>query len=137
MTPLITEEQRALLLANGATFDTGEDYDPFPVVKLFTPDAGAVWLLTHIEADCTDIAFGLCRAQHKPNYDERIVMCERSIRSPISAPRGRITPHNYDVRAVASIASRRSDTPVNVPFLICGGPPASRISSFSAGSTRR
>ena len=60
MTPLITEEQRALLLANGATFHTDEDYDPFPVVKLFTSDAGAVWLLTHIEPDCTDIAFGPC-----------------------------------------------------------------------------
>lgn len=28
MTPLITEEQRAQLLANGATYDTDANYDP-------------------------------------------------------------------------------------------------------------
>ena len=60
MARLITGAQRAQLLANGATFDTDEAYDPFPVVKLFTPDAGATWLLTHIEPDFSDIAFGLC-----------------------------------------------------------------------------
>jgi len=27
------------------------DFDPTPVVKLFTPDAGATWLLTEIEPD--------------------------------------------------------------------------------------
>ena len=58
--PLITEEQRATLLANGARCDTDEHYDPEPVVRLFTPDARAVWLLTHLEPDCPDIAFGLC-----------------------------------------------------------------------------
>ena len=60
MARLITGAQRAQLLANGATFDTDEAYDPFPVVKLFTPDAGATWLLTHIEPDSPDIAVGLC-----------------------------------------------------------------------------
>ncbi len=60
MTVLITQEQRAQLLANGTTFDTDENYDPHPVVKLFTPDAGCTWLLTHIEPDCPDVAFGLC-----------------------------------------------------------------------------
>lgn len=58
--PLITVTQRQQLLANGATFDTDEGYDPYPVVKLFTPDGRATWLLTHIEPECPDIAFGLC-----------------------------------------------------------------------------
>lgn len=31
-----------------------------PVVKLFTPDAGATWLLIDIDPDDPDIAFGLC-----------------------------------------------------------------------------
>ncbi len=31
-----------------------------PVVKLFTPDAGATWLLIEIDPDDPDIAFGLC-----------------------------------------------------------------------------
>ncbi|MDA8250381.1 MAG: DUF2958 domain-containing protein [Rhodospirillales bacterium] len=60
MARLITDAQRAQLLANGATFNTDEAYDPFPVVKLFMPDAAATWLLTHIEPESPDIAVGLC-----------------------------------------------------------------------------
>jgi hypothetical protein len=30
------------------------------VVKLFTPDVGAIWLLTEIDPDDHDHAFGLC-----------------------------------------------------------------------------
>ena len=60
MTVLITQEQRKKLLANGATFDTDENYDSYPVVKLFTPGASSSWLLVHIEPDHLDIAFGLC-----------------------------------------------------------------------------
>ena len=60
MIPLITNEQRAQLLANGAEFDRNPAFDPFPVVKLFTPDAGATWLLAAIEPGSSDIAYGLC-----------------------------------------------------------------------------
>ena len=31
-----------------------------PVVKLFTPDAGCTWLLSEIDPEDSDIAFGLC-----------------------------------------------------------------------------
>lgn len=59
----ITDEQFDLLLANGrlgrARQEKGEDFDPLPVVKLFTPDAGATWLLTEIDPDAPEIAFGL------------------------------------------------------------------------------
>jgi hypothetical protein len=34
--------------------------DFLPVVKLFTPDADCVWLLTELDPDEPDIAFGLC-----------------------------------------------------------------------------
>lgn len=57
---LITEEQRERLLANGRRTAAGEDHDPAPVVKLFTPDAGATWLLTEIDPDDPSRAFGLC-----------------------------------------------------------------------------
>ncbi|TSD59518.1 DUF2958 domain-containing protein [Variovorax sp. KBS0712] len=60
MTKLITDEQRAQLLANGRQSLEQEDFDPAPVVKLFTPDAGATWLLTEIDPDDHDHAFGLC-----------------------------------------------------------------------------
>ncbi len=48
------------LLANGHQTAGGDQIDPPPVVKLFTPDAGATWLLTEIDPDDEDIAFGLC-----------------------------------------------------------------------------
>jgi len=38
----------------------GEDIDPFPVVKLFSPDGAAIWLLTELDPRDCDIAFGLC-----------------------------------------------------------------------------
>lgn len=60
MTKLITDEQRAQLLANGRQSLEQENFDPAPVVKLFTPDAGATWLLTEIDPDDHDRAFGLC-----------------------------------------------------------------------------
>ncbi len=34
--------------------------DFLPVVKLFTPDAGCTWLLTELDPEDPDIAFGLC-----------------------------------------------------------------------------
>jgi len=60
MTKLITDAQRAQLLANGRRTIENEDFDPLPVVKLFTPDASATWLLTEIDPDDEDHAFGLC-----------------------------------------------------------------------------
>jgi len=58
--PLITDEQRAQLLANGRITAEGGDHDPQPVVKLFTPDAHATWLLTELNIADEDTAFGLC-----------------------------------------------------------------------------
>ncbi|MDM0037419.1 DUF2958 domain-containing protein [Variovorax sp. J22G21] len=60
MTKLITDEQRVQLLANGRQSLEQENFDPAPVVKLFTPDAGATWLLTETDPDDHDHAFGLC-----------------------------------------------------------------------------
>ena len=57
---LITETLRAQLLANGQQSLDNDNFDPPPVVKLFTPDAGATWLLTEIDPDDEDHMFGLC-----------------------------------------------------------------------------
>lgn len=57
---LITDDQHAQLLAQGQRSVTDASFDPEPVVKLFTPDAGATWLLTEIDPDDPDRAFGLC-----------------------------------------------------------------------------
>lgn len=60
MMKLITDEQRTQLLANGQRSLENDTFDPPPVVKLFTPDAGATWLLCEIDPNDHDHAFGLC-----------------------------------------------------------------------------
>lgn len=62
---LLTDTILERLAANGrgnhdrqlAGLDT---IDHRPVVKLFTPDAGATWLLTETHPNDPDVAFGLC-----------------------------------------------------------------------------
>jgi len=58
--PFITDAQFELLLANGLQSQVQGDFDPLPVVKLFTPDAGATWLLSEIDPRHHDMAAGLC-----------------------------------------------------------------------------
>ncbi|APF36428.1 transposase [Chelatococcus daeguensis] len=62
---LLTAEQRARMLANGRAnaermADDGDTHDFWPVVKLFTPDGACTWLLSELDPDDEDIAFGLC-----------------------------------------------------------------------------
>lgn len=62
---LLTQSIRERLLQNGRIrqhFAEQGDAEPdfLPVVKLFTPDAGCTWLLTELDPDDPDIAFGLC-----------------------------------------------------------------------------
>ncbi len=64
MAQLITDEQREQLLANGRQSIENPDFDPHPVVKLFTPDAGATWLLTEADLEEATRCFGLCDLGH-------------------------------------------------------------------------
>jgi hypothetical protein len=62
---LLTKSIREQLLRNGriqaALAEEGKETADFlPVVKLFTPDANCTWLLTELDPDEPDIAFGLC-----------------------------------------------------------------------------
>lgn len=57
---IIPPAERKRLLANGRLSAAGEELDPLPVLKLFTPDANATWLLTELDPDDPGIAFGLC-----------------------------------------------------------------------------
>lgn len=58
--PLITPEQRELLLTNGHARFADARVDLWPVVRLFTPDAHATWLLTALDPADGDTAWGLC-----------------------------------------------------------------------------
>lgn len=66
---LLTKEQRARMLANGKANAErladpenvdGKAEDFRPVVKLFNPCGAATWLLTELDPEDPDIAFGLC-----------------------------------------------------------------------------
>lgn len=57
---LIPEFLRSQLLANGERQSAGDSRDRRPVVKLFTPDASATWLLTELDPADPDLTFGLC-----------------------------------------------------------------------------
>ena len=48
------------LIANGQLTRAGGAGDYFPVVRLYMPDASASWLLSELDPDDTDLAFGLC-----------------------------------------------------------------------------
>jgi len=54
---LLTDNLRKTLINNGAVPD-GSDHKP--VVKFFTPDANATWLITELDSEEQDILFGLC-----------------------------------------------------------------------------
>ena len=65
---LITAAQRRKLLENGRAQREAIDrqdqvLDFEPVVKLFTADGNAAWLLTELNPDI-DLAFGLCDLGH-------------------------------------------------------------------------
>lgn len=61
---LLTQTQFVQLVANGrrqaAVRGTDAEIDFIPVVKLFNPCGAGTWLLTEIEPDEPDIAWGLC-----------------------------------------------------------------------------
>jgi hypothetical protein len=61
---LLTAAQRVKLIDNGrrqaAVKGTPNELDLWPVVKLFNPCGAATWLLTEIDPDNEDVAWGLC-----------------------------------------------------------------------------
>jgi hypothetical protein len=56
---LFIADQRAVLVENGTRHRDGREIDPYPVVKLFLPGGSATWLLTELDPDDDDLAFGL------------------------------------------------------------------------------
>ena len=57
--PLTTADERAQLITNGEARAAGRSIDPLPVVRLFTPDAHAIWLLAALDPADGDTAWGL------------------------------------------------------------------------------
>ena len=84
---LFTPDQGAVLLANGRRSTAGADIDPHPVVRLFTPDANATWLLTEIDPHEPDRAYGLCDLGLGCPEFRYVSLTElRALRGPLGLP---------------------------------------------------
>jgi hypothetical protein len=88
---LITCTQRQKLLENGRAQRAAIDHDQnpldfAPVVKLFTPDANATWLLSELDSN-GDLAFGLCDCGlGKPELGYVSLAELASLRGPLGLP---------------------------------------------------
>ncbi|WPZ34073.1 DUF2958 domain-containing protein [Thalassobaculum sp. OXR-137] len=65
MSTLLLSDQHARMLKNGKAnaermADDGNTQDFWPVVKLFCPWGAATWLMSELDPEDEDIAFGLC-----------------------------------------------------------------------------
>lgn len=86
MASLLTDELRTRLRHNGDARARGEKIDPYPVVRLFTPDAHACWLLSELAAD-DDTAYGLVDVgMGSPDLGVVRLSDLRSIRGPRDLP---------------------------------------------------
>jgi hypothetical protein len=87
MKMFLASQERALL-ANGRRnaakiAKDGRTEDFRPVVKLFCPWGGATWLLSEIDPDDPDIAFGLCDlGMGSPEMGSVSLMELRALRGP-------------------------------------------------------
>jgi hypothetical protein len=102
---LIPPEFCERLLANGARSAAGDDIDPVPVVKLFTPDANATWLLTELNPDNPSLAFGLCDlGLGSPELGSTCLHEIAKVRGPLGLPVERDL-HYTETRPISVIAS--------------------------------
>ncbi len=88
---LLTKAIYETLLANGSrqkpVRGSDQEIDFRPVVKLFTPDAGGTWLLTELDPDDPDIAFGLCDlGMGFPELGSVRISELRELRGPLGLP---------------------------------------------------
>lgn len=98
---LIADALRAQLLANGHQSRQDDRFDPPPVVKLFTPDSGATWLLTEIDPDDVDRAFGLCDLGMGEPELGYVTLCELST---LKGPLGLTVERDLSFRADKAIS---------------------------------
>ena len=83
---LLTKAQYDRLIANGRKQDpvrgTPDEIDVEPVVKLFNPAGIGTWLLTELDPECPDIAFGLCDLGY-PELGSVSISELESVRGPL------------------------------------------------------
>ncbi len=111
---LLSQDIRDRLLQNGRIrrdwpHDLAEP-DFIPVVKLFTPFARCIWLLTELDPDEPDIAFGLCDlGMGFPELGSVSIAELESVRGRIRIERDRGFCPNKSLSAYAAEATRRGE----------------------------
>lgn len=60
----LLDSDRTKLLTNGRSSQNDRDFDPPPIMKLFMPDGPGTWLLTELDPNEPNRAFGLCDLGH-------------------------------------------------------------------------
>ncbi len=98
---LITKAHFDALIENGRLSKTAQQrgylFDPVPVVKLFTPDANCTWLLSEIDPDAQDLAFGLCDlGMGFPELGSVLISEIKSVRGKLGLPVERDLHFNPD-----------------------------------------
>ena len=87
---LLTPEILARLLENGRkqapVRGTKEEIDFHPVVKVFAADANCTWLLTEIDPDDRDVAFGLYLGRGRPKLGSVRLSEIAAIRGELGLP---------------------------------------------------
>ena len=84
---LLTKAIREKMLKNGIRQTEDENYDPKPVVKIFTPDGSATWLLTELDPDDNDRSFGLCDlGMGSPELGYVLISELETARGPLGLP---------------------------------------------------
>lgn len=115
-----------LLLDNGRRTARGKESDPVPAVKLFTPDAGATWLLTEVDPADSDRAFGLCDlGLGSPELGYVSLSEIESLRGPLGLPVEvdahfigllPLSAYAKAARAAGRIVEKFAAYPTNAPF---------------------
>lgn len=84
---LIPDVAMAKLVANGQLSAKGDASDPLPVVKLFTPDAGATWLLPELDPAQPNLALDLCDLGFgEPELGYVLLSNIAEVRGPLGVP---------------------------------------------------
>jgi hypothetical protein len=120
---LLTPAIREALLRNGrirlsADANGEPDIDFIPVVKLFTPDAACTWILSELDPEDPDIAFGLCDlGMGSPELGSVLISEIESVRGKLGLPVERdlyFAPHHtlsvYARAAWSAAAITESET---------------------------
>jgi hypothetical protein len=84
---LLTQSQIRKLIRNGERSQREPAFDPLPVAKLFTHDAQCTWLLSEIDPQDPDRAFGLCdRGMGSPELGHASLKELAAVRGKLGLP---------------------------------------------------